>query len=116
MGDVGQAPSADAGMEAATQRIVHLARTCMGMDMACVSRLREGHLVIETISGALPGTPDLAGLSFDVPHSYCARALRGDNSAVIPDTRVDAGARALPVTSALGIGSYLGAALRSADG
>lgn len=70
MRDVLEALAAANGVDATIQRVVDLARDCLRMDLACVSRLCGDSLVVETTSGDLPGTPIVAGLSFDVCDSY----------------------------------------------
>lgn len=108
--------AAVAGVESAIQRIVQLARERMGMDLAWVSHFQDGHMVVQTLSGALPGTPVATGFTAELHGTYCLRALVGDIPPVVPDTRANPITCGMPVTTALGIGAYLGVVLRTSDG
>lgn len=108
--------AAVAGMDAAIQRVVQLARERLGMDVAWVSHIQDGRLVVETLSGGLPGTPIGVGAAVQAEETYCHWALSGDIPPVVPDTQLNDVTRDMPVTAALGIRSYMGVPIRTGTG
>ena len=111
---VSAAPSPRAG--AAVQRVLDLARTQLGMDVAWVSRLTASEQVFLQVD-AEPGRPaPVPGSATPVDVSYCVQVLDGRLPAVVPDARHDPRTRELPGTRELEIGAYVGAPVRAADG
>lgn len=111
---VSAAPPLRAG--AAVQRVLDLARTQLGMDVAWVSRLTASEQVFLQVD-AEPGRPAPApGSATPVDVSYCVQVLDGRLPAVVPDARHDPRTRELPGTRELEIGAYVGAPVRAADG
>ncbi|WP_331271914.1 sensor domain-containing phosphodiesterase [Motilibacter aurantiacus] len=98
------------------QRVLHLARTHLGMDVAWLSRFTGGEQLIVQADG------DLAGIGLEIncgtsyEDSYCARVLTGDLPSVIPRARHDPRTRDLPITARLGIGAYVGVPVSRPDG
>lgn len=98
------------------QRILDRVREHLGMDIGWVSAFTGGQQVIRAGSGDLSAMNVEVGEGTDAEGSFCVRVLAGTLPPVIPDARRHPVTRELDVTRALGIGSYVGAPLRSPDG
>jgi len=124
------------------QRLLQTARMHLGMDVAWVSHFdlhpspssspddigRDEQVgvadqgadiqVIDALSGDGASMGVGVGVGTHLPRagSYCTRVLAGALPAAIGDTRRHLIARDLPITTELGIGSYLGAPLRDRGG
>ena len=86
------------------------------MEIAWISEFGIGEQVLRAVRGRLGDTVLQAGSATDLSASYCTRVMSGTLPPVIPNARADPRTRDLPITSELGIGSYVGAALRDRDG
>ncbi|HEX8346012.1 MAG TPA: EAL domain-containing protein [Actinoplanes sp.] len=95
------------------ERLLHLARTHLGMDVACLTQFEEGSQVVRAVSGET-----IIPVGGVLPHadSYCVRVLAGTLPPVIPDTRRQPVTRELPITRLLGVGSYIGVPWRGPAG
>lgn len=95
------------------ERLLHLARTHLDMDTACMTEFSDGQQVVRAVSGeaAFP-----VGASLPHADSYCVRVLAGTIPPVIGDVRRQPVTRELPVTRLLNVGSYLGVPWRGPDG
>ena len=112
---VSAAPSPLAG--AAVQRVLDLARTQLGMDVAWVSRLTAlGAGLPAGRRGARPPRRRCPAAPRRSRSSYCVRVLDGRLPGVVPDARRDPRTRDLPGTRELEIGAYVGAPVRAEDG
>ncbi|WP_345712129.1 EAL domain-containing protein, partial [Kineococcus glutinatus] len=101
---------------AGVQRLLELARTHLGTDIAWLSHFDAGQQVIRTTSGDATAMHVAAGDALPVEGSFCVRVLAGTLPAAVPDARRDPVTRELAVTSRLGIGSYVGAPVRGPAG
>ena len=96
--------------------LLDLARRHLGMEMAWLSEFTAGEQVVRVVSGNAAGMNLAVGTATCLEGSYCVRVLAGTLPAVIPDARRHLVTRGLAVTHQLGIGSYVGAPWRGADG
>jgi EAL domain-containing protein (putative c-di-GMP-specific phosphodiesterase class I) len=97
------------------QRLLQLARTHLGMEIAMISEFDGPRQVIRTVSGRAVGMAVTAGQVLPLRDSYCIRVLEGVIPAVIPQARRHPGTRALAATREFGIGSYIGVPLLGPD-
>ncbi len=100
----------------AIARLLALARTHLGMEVAIVSEFTRGRQVPRH----LEGNPEEFGLEIgavrDLSQTYCWRMANGRLPQVIPDAKSDVRLRDLHVTWAADIGSYIGVPIRFSDG
>jgi EAL domain-containing protein (putative c-di-GMP-specific phosphodiesterase class I) len=103
-------------LEGQRQRVLDLARTHLGMDVAWASRFVGAEQVFTGFSAdtGVPLPPQDS--TMPLANSYCVRVLDGRLPAVIPDTGANLISRELPMTRDLGIGAYVGAPIRLSDG
>ncbi|MGH2661143.1 MAG: GAF domain-containing protein, partial [Actinomycetota bacterium] len=98
------------------ERLLALARTYLGMEVAIVSEFTGE----EQILRHLEGDPEVFGLQLGagarLSATYCWRVANGHLPPVIPDARADVRVRDLEVTWEADIGSYIGAPIRFSDG
>jgi EAL domain-containing protein (putative c-di-GMP-specific phosphodiesterase class I) len=98
------------------RRVLTLARTYLGMDVAWLAtRCGEGE-VLTHVEAADGGTAPPPGCTPSLDDSCCLRVLDGPVPSVVPDICADPVARALPVTGQLGIRAYVGVPVRASDG
>jgi EAL domain-containing protein (putative c-di-GMP-specific phosphodiesterase class I) len=99
------------------ERLLDHARTHLAMEVAYLSDFIDGQEHIVAASGDLSTIGGLAvGDSRPLADSYSARVISGTLPAVIAETKRDPATRDLPVTEALGVGSYVGAPVRDSGG
>ncbi len=98
------------------ERVLDLARTQLGMDVAWLSDFRDGRQVITAATGDLSLLGLEVGDRTDLARTYCVRVVAGTLPPVIPDARRDPRTRDLAVTADLGIGAYVGSAVTRPDG
>lgn len=104
------------GEERTVQRLLHLLRRTLGMDVAWTSEFLGSTQVLRFVDVA-PGLEGPApGTEMPLSGAYCARVLTGAMPAIIPDTRLDPDAVLLPITRDLRIGAYVGVPLVDVDG
>ena len=89
--------------------LLDVVRTRTGMDVAWMSRFDGPDQVFEVVAHDGDLSELEAGDRGRLVESYCQRVLLGDIPALISDTAVVEGTSRLPITAAMGIGSYLGA-------
>lgn len=96
---------------AGLRRVLKLARTHLGMEIAWISEFQGDEYVIRSLSGdaaalnlALEQTMPLAG-------SFCVRVLAGTLPRVVAEARRHPVTRELSITQEYGIGSYAGVPL-----
>jgi PAS domain S-box-containing protein len=104
------------GPEGLVRRLLDVARTRTGTDMAWVSRFRADRVELALISGTLDGVPIEEGYTFAFADSYCARLLDGRVGPIITDTWADPELRDLLPTVRLGIRSYIGVPVKALNG
>lgn len=84
-------------------------RQALGMEVAFVSRIRQGSRVVESVNAA-PGAAALRGGDADeLDDTYCQMVLDGRLDPVIRDVAAHPQAAALPITQRLRIRSYISA-------
>lgn len=95
------------------ERLLHLARTHLGMDVACLTEFDGGRQVVRVVDGESG-----FGVGATLPHadSYCVRVLTGAIAPFIRDTRRQPITRELPITRLLHVGSYIGVPWREPTG
>ncbi|GAB2859716.1 sensor domain-containing phosphodiesterase [Nocardioides pacificus] len=94
--------------------VLALARKHLQADLVWMSSLDETHHEIRVSSGHDMDVAVAKAAPFE--GSYCTRVLSGQLPPVIPDARHHPVARELPITTSLGIGSYIGIPWHDADG
>ncbi len=104
-----------ATQEEIVQDALHAIRTHLGMDVAFLTEFRGDTRVYRHIDSAMD-LPIRPGDTTPLEETYCLRAVDGRLPLLIPDTSLVAEAMALPVTTEFGIGAYLTAPIRLADG
>lgn len=91
-----------------TAKILDLARTATGMQLAWISRFTADRQVFQHVAGEsirFGIAPGDSGLLCD---SYCLRVTTGDLPRDIPDTMANPTTATLDVTQAFSIGAYVG--------
>jgi EAL domain-containing protein (putative c-di-GMP-specific phosphodiesterase class I) len=102
--------------EPGVQQILDRVREHLGMDIAFLSGLTRSAEVVLATSTETGPMQMAVGAERDLDDTYCVRVLAGLLPPVLPDARRHPVARELAATAELGIGSYVGAPLRGADG
>ncbi|MGY1842168.1 sensor domain-containing phosphodiesterase [Modestobacter sp. SYSU DS0875] len=97
-------------------RVLDAARTRLGMDVAWMSTFTESTQQIRAATGALDTVHVHEGMEPSLEGSFCVRVLNGQLPPVVTGARRRPETRDLAVTTDLGIGSYVGAPVRSPDG
>nr|WP_166534252.1 GAF domain-containing protein [Blastococcus xanthinilyticus] len=95
--------------------LLDTARGRLGMDIAWVSLFSGDQQLIASATGDLDAMNVREGMSTPLESSFCVRVLSGQLPPVVTGAGRDPRTRDLPVTSDLGIGSYVGAPLLDAD-
>jgi EAL domain-containing protein (putative c-di-GMP-specific phosphodiesterase class I) len=104
---------AEAGV---VQRLLHLLRRTVGMEVAWTSEFRGSSQVLRFVDVA-PGLPGpVPGTEVPLSEAYCVRVLAGAMPPFIPDTRLDPEAVLIPATQEMHLGAYLGVPLVGPDG
>jgi EAL domain-containing protein (putative c-di-GMP-specific phosphodiesterase class I) len=96
-------------------RLLDLARDRLGMDVAWLSVFSEDRQEITSATGDLDGMHVSEGMSLPLEESFCVRVLSGQLPPVVTAADRNPLTRDLAVTGELGIGSYVGAPVRSPD-
>ena len=100
----------------AVQRMLHVVRVQVGMQVAWTSEFRGGEQRFRFVDAEPGAAAPSPGSSEPLAGSYCARVLDGRLPAVIADVSREPGTALLQITRDLQIGSYLGVPLRSETG
>jgi EAL domain-containing protein (putative c-di-GMP-specific phosphodiesterase class I) len=100
----------------AIERLLALAHTQLGMEVALVSEFTQDHQVVRIVAGDPQAFGLQIGGSAPLFDTYCRSVVSGYLPRVIPDARADGRARDLEVTWEAGIGSYIGVPIRFSDG
>lgn len=98
------------------RRLLDAARARLRTDVAWLSEFTADAQVVTTVVGDPSTVRVRPGTTTPIEDTFCIRVLAGEIPPVVAAARRDPRTRDLPVTSALGIGSYVGAPVRSADG
>ncbi len=108
--DLAERPS-----ELSLARILDTVRAHLGMEVAFISEFVDGRRVFRQVEAAV-ATPVKPGGSDPLADSYCQRVIDGRLPQLIPDTAAEAEAMALPVTTALPVGSHISVPILLPDG
>ena len=100
----------------AIDHALEVAREFLGMDIAYFSEFTRGQQVIQGIRGKWQAAELSPGMVMPQEETYCRRMLAGELSNVVADAQRDSRVSDLPVTEAMGIGSYVGVPLQLSDG
>jgi EAL domain-containing protein (putative c-di-GMP-specific phosphodiesterase class I) len=98
------------------ERLLALARSHLGMELAWLSEFADGEQIIRAASGDLGALQITLDEGFPLDDSYCGRVLAGTLPPVISDVRRHPCTRDLPITKAAGIGAYVGVPWRGQNG
>lgn len=101
---------------AQVERLLTLARSHLGMELAWLSEFADGQQIIRAASGDLDTLQIKLNQGFPLVDSYCVRVLAGTLPPVIGDVRRHPGTRDLAITGAGGVGAYVGTPWRGEDG
>jgi EAL domain-containing protein (putative c-di-GMP-specific phosphodiesterase class I) len=107
---------ATSGRDGDIRRILAVARSIVGFDVAWLSRFDSQQQTFTHVSSRGAASGPAEGTSGDLDGSYCVRVLDGRLPAVVPDVREEPVVRDLPVTAELGIGAYAGVPVLDRDG
>jgi GAF domain-containing protein len=94
---------------------LELARAETSMDVAVLGEIADGHEVVRVLAGKAESFGLAVGGSLPVEQTFCQRLLEGRLGNVVRDAVNDERVRDLEVTSAAGIGAYLGVPLTTLD-
>ncbi len=95
------------------EHLLAVARDRLGMELSWVSSFRGELQVFDHIGGDTAAFGLSAGDSLSLSGSYCLRVAEGRLPSVIVDTTLDEATARLSVTNELGLGSYVGAPIKS---
>lgn len=105
-----------AARDADIRRLLALARSMVGFDVAWLSRFEASSQVFTHVSRVAGAAGPEEGSAGDLDGSYCLRVLDGRLPHVVPDVAAEPEARVLPVTADLGIAAYAGVPVTGAGG
>jgi EAL domain-containing protein (putative c-di-GMP-specific phosphodiesterase class I) len=109
-------PSGSRTDDDTVRRVLELARSFLGMEIAWLSQLHGGQQLVTHVDTEDRDRLPRPGTAHDLAESYCLRVLDGRLPRVVPDSSANAAARALPTTERFAIGAYVGIPVRAADG
>jgi len=109
-------PRTAADDEVGLQRVLKLARTHLGMEVAFVSEFHGDDYVIRAISGDASTMNLAVDQSMSLAGSFCVRVLAGTLPPVVAEARRHPVTRELAVTQEHGVGSYVGVPLLGPTG
>ena len=98
------------------RRVLASARDYLGANVSFLAEVAGDSKIVRATAGPAEAAGLPVGRVFAAEDSYCYRVLRGEIPEVIYDAQHDACACAIPLTSVLGIESYMGVPVRLADG
>ncbi|RBY82310.1 EAL domain-containing protein [Blastococcus sp. TF02A-26] len=98
------------------RQLLDAARARLRTDVAYLSEFTPDQQVVTTVVGDPSAVPIRPGVSAPIEDTYCIRVLSGELPPVVTAARRDPRTRELPVTGELGIGSYVGAPVRTVAG
>ena len=98
------------------KRALAAAREELGMDVAFVSEFTEECMVFRDLVGDAESFGWREGESLPLDNTFCRLLMTENLPNLIPDARNEVRVKDLEVTSAAGIGSYVGVPIRFSDG
>ena len=108
--------STDQHRDLSVRRLLSLARAHLETDVAWISQFEGPAQVFTHVEAEKGALGPQEGSHSDLVASYCARVVDGRLPRIVTNARTDLRTRDLPITEALGIGSYVGTPLRTPDG
>jgi EAL domain-containing protein (putative c-di-GMP-specific phosphodiesterase class I) len=118
-GSVGPSAMTPSGARAdddTVRRVLELARSFIGMEVAWLSQLHGDRRVITHVDSADPARLPQVGSIGELHTSYCLQVLEGRLPRVLPDSAAHPVARDLPATRDFAIGAYVGIPVCGTDG
>lgn len=109
-------PSASRPDDDTVRRVLELARSFLGMEIAWFARFYGDEQLFTHVDAADPARLPREGTTYDLAGSYCLRVLDGRLPRVVLDSRANPTTRDLPSTRDLNIGAYVGVPVRGPDG
>lgn len=98
------------------ERAVDAARSHLGADVGFFAEFVGDEKVIRHATANAEAMGLGVGSRFPLQDTYCYRVACGELPNAVPDTRADDRVSALPITSRLAIGAYVGVPILRADG
>jgi GAF domain-containing protein len=92
-----------------------LVRRELGVDVALISEVAEGHETVQRVDAASPADAPPTGVAVPLVDTICQRVLQGHLPGTIPDVRAEPELSDVPAVRAGGIGAYLGVPLTTFD-
>lgn len=96
--------------------VLDVMRAHLGMEVAFLSRIRDGRQTFEYLNADPIVFPFRLGQSLALDDTYCARVLDGRVPALVPDARLEPALADLPVTQEIPIGSHVSVPVMAPDG
>lgn len=98
------------------ERLLASARARLGMDVALVSRISAGEYEVAAASGATESFGSPPGACSRLEDTYCSIVARTGAPLLVTDAKDDPRTAAMPATTAVDVGAYVGVPLRSSNG
>jgi EAL domain-containing protein (putative c-di-GMP-specific phosphodiesterase class I) len=96
--------------------ILQAIRQYLDMDVAFLSEFSNGQRVFRMVDAISADSPVAVGAGDPLETTYCQRLVDGRLPEVLPDASAHPVSAVLPITQALGIGSYIGVPVALSDG
>lgn len=96
--------------------ILQSVRQYLDMEVAFLSEFSGGQRLFRMVDADDPESPVRVGAGDALEETYCQRLTDGRLPAALPDALANPESAALPITSALGIGAYIGVPVTLSDG
>ena len=109
-------PGSVGDADTAIQRILHVARRHLGLEMAFVSEFRDGQRVFRYVDADAGQGVLKVDESDPLEESYCHYVARGELPELLPDPAQHPVSAGLAVTAALGVGTHVSVPIRLSDG
>lgn len=98
------------------QKVLELARRHLDMDLAFLAEFTDGQQVYRGLAGEAESFGWAVDDALPLPETYCRLMVEGSIPNAVAETSALPALRELEVTADAGIGSYVGVAVRLADG
>ena len=109
-------PASGGDADLAIQRILHVARQFLGLEIAFVSQFENGRRVFRYVDADAGAAVVEVGGSDPLPESYCHYVVRGELPQLLRNPSAHPVSARLAVTEALGVGTHVGVPIHLADG
>jgi GAF domain-containing protein len=88
--------------------LVALARELLGVDVALLTEIRDGHEIAQRVAGDWPSQALIRGTSAPLEDTFCQRLLEGRIGNYVRDVAADERVRDLAMARELGVRAWLG--------